>query len=48
MKHACIIGGGLTGSTVARSLAESGVRSTVFERAAVPGGLVRSAKPCAR
>jgi UDP-galactopyranose mutase len=38
-----IVGGGLTGCTVAHRLARHGVRSVVYERAAQPGGLIRSA-----
>ncbi|MCK9248603.1 MAG: FAD-dependent oxidoreductase [Solirubrobacteraceae bacterium] len=42
MTHVLIVGGGLTGATLAWRLAQDGVTSTVLERAAVPGGLVRS------
>jgi UDP-galactopyranose mutase len=38
-----IVGGGLTGCTVAHSLAAEGVSSIVLERQAAPGGLIRSA-----
>jgi UDP-galactopyranose mutase len=37
-----IVGGGLTGCTVAHRLASHSVRSVLYERAAKPGGLVRS------
>ena len=37
-----IVGAGLTGATLAHRFAERGVRSILLERAAVPGGLVRS------
>ena len=38
-----IVGGGLTGCTIAHRLAQSGVDSVVLERASQPGGLIRSA-----
>ncbi len=37
-----VVGAGLTGCTVAHRLAAHGVRSVLYERAAKPGGLVRS------
>jgi UDP-galactopyranose mutase len=37
-----VVGAGLTGCTVAHRLASHGVRSVVYERVALPGGLVRS------
>jgi UDP-galactopyranose mutase len=37
-----IIGGGLTGCTLAHALAREGVASVIAEREAVPGGLIRS------
>jgi UDP-galactopyranose mutase len=37
-----IIGAGLTGCTVAWRLAQEGIRSVLFERAGLPGGLIRS------
>src|SRR4051794_36598748 len=37
-----IVGGGLTGSTLAHQLAREGVASVILERAEVPGGLIRS------
>jgi UDP-galactopyranose mutase len=37
-----IVGGGLTGCTLAHALARDGVKSIVLERAAQPGGLIRS------
>ena len=37
-----IVGGGLTACTLAHRLAREGVASTVLERLAVPGGLIRS------
>jgi UDP-galactopyranose mutase len=37
-----IVGAGLTGCTVAHRLAQHGMRVVVHERAAVPGGLIRS------
>jgi len=40
--HVLIVGAGLTGCTLAHRLAAEGVRSTLLERAAVPGGLIRS------
>jgi UDP-galactopyranose mutase len=40
--RALIVGAGLTGCTVAHRLAREGVESTLLERAAVPGGLIRS------
>lgn len=43
MIRALIIGGGLTGCTVAHRLAEHGIESQVLERLDVPGGLIRSA-----
>ena len=36
------MGAGLTGATLAHRLAREGVESVLFERAAVPGGLIRS------
>jgi len=41
-RHVLIVGAGLTGCTLAHSLAASGVASTLLERAEVPGGLIRS------
>ncbi|MBW3607989.1 MAG: NAD(P)-binding protein [Actinobacteria bacterium] len=40
--RALIVGAGLTGCTIAHRLAEHGVDSVVLERAAAPGGLIRS------
>src|SRR3954451_471763 len=40
--HVLIVGAGLTGCTLAHRLAADGVRSTLLERAPVPGGLIRS------
>jgi UDP-galactopyranose mutase len=37
-----VVGAGLTGCTVAHRLARHGIRSVVYERAAAPGGLIRS------
>lgn len=37
-----IVGAGLTGCTVAWRLAQEGIQSVLFERAAQPGGLIRS------
>ncbi|UUY05031.1 FAD-dependent oxidoreductase [Svornostia abyssi] len=37
-----IVGAGLTGCTVAWRLSQSGIPSVLFERAEVPGGLIRS------
>ena len=37
-----IVGGGLTGSTLAHQMARAGVESVILERAEVPGGLIRS------
>src|SRR4051795_4718543 len=37
-----IVGAGLTGCTVAWRLAQEGIESVLLERAAVPGGLIRS------
>ena len=37
-----IVGAGLTGCTLAHALAREGVGSVLLERAAVPGGLIRS------
>jgi UDP-galactopyranose mutase len=37
-----IVGGGLTGTTLAHQLAQEGVASVILERAEVPGGLIRS------
>jgi UDP-galactopyranose mutase len=42
-RRALIVGGGLTGCTVARELAEAGWEIEVHESATLPGGLVRSA-----
>lgn len=42
MTRVLIVGGGLTGSTLAWRLAQDGVASTVLERAPLPGGLIRS------
>ena len=42
MTRAIIIGGGLTGATLAWRLAQDDVTSTVLERESVPGGLIRS------
>src|SRR5919112_2046803 len=41
-RRVLIVGGGLTGSTVAHQLAQAGVESVILERAEVPGGLIRS------
>ena len=43
-KRALIVGGGLTGCTLARELADGGWRVRVHESAPLPGGLVRSGK----
>lgn len=40
--RALIVGAGLTGCTLAHRLAREGVQSVLFERAHVPGGLIRS------
>jgi UDP-galactopyranose mutase len=40
--RALIVGAGLTGCTLAHRLAREGVESVLFERAGVPGGLIRS------
>jgi UDP-galactopyranose mutase len=42
MSRALIVGAGLTGCTLAHRLAKDGVESVLLERAAVPGGLIRS------
>jgi UDP-galactopyranose mutase len=42
MPRVLIVGAGLTGSTLAHRLARDGVESVLLERAAVPGGLIRS------
>jgi UDP-galactopyranose mutase len=42
MTRVLIVGGGLTGCTLAWRLAQDGVRSVVLERDDVPGGLIRS------
>ena len=42
MSRVLIVGAGLTGCTLAHRLAREGVRSVLLERAAVPGGLIRS------
>jgi UDP-galactopyranose mutase len=42
MLRALIVGGGLTGCTVAHRLAEHGVGSVILERLATAGGLIRS------
>src|SRR3954454_19891988 len=42
MSRVLIVGAGLTGCTVAHRLAQEGVESVLLERAAVPGGLIRS------
>src|SRR2546421_9407679 len=41
-QRALIVGAGLTGCTLAHSLAAEGVESVLLERAEVPGGLIRS------
>jgi UDP-galactopyranose mutase len=41
-RRVAIIGAGLTGCTVAWRLAQAGIESLLLERAAVPGGLIRS------
>ncbi len=43
MRRVIIIGAGLTGCTLAWRLAQGGIRSLVYERASLPGGLIRSA-----
>ena len=42
MAKVLIVGAGLTGCTLAHRLALEGVESVLFERAPVPGGLIRS------
>ena len=42
MPRVLIVGAGLTGATLAHRLAAEGVESVLLERAAVPGGLIRS------
>jgi UDP-galactopyranose mutase len=42
MRNVLIVGAGLTGATIAHELSRHGVQSSVLERAAVPGGLIRS------
>jgi UDP-galactopyranose mutase len=42
MPRVLIVGAGLTGCTLAHRLAWDGVESVLLERAAVPGGLIRS------
>ena len=42
MPRILIVGAGLTGCTLAHRLAREGVESVLLERAAVPGGLIRS------
>ena len=42
MSRVLIVGAGLTGATLAHRLAREGVGSVLLERAAVPGGLIRS------
>lgn len=42
MSRVLIVGAGLTGCTLAHRLAREGVESVLLERAAVPGGLIRS------
>src|SRR5947209_15990578 len=41
-QRALIVGAGLTGCTLAHSLAAEAVESVLLERASVPGGLIRS------
>src|SRR3954463_14961096 len=41
-RSAWIVGGGLAGASTAMFLRKAGIEPVVFERAAVPGGLVRS------
>jgi UDP-galactopyranose mutase len=41
-RRVAVVGAGLTGCTVAHRLAREGISSVLFERAAVPGGLIRS------
>jgi UDP-galactopyranose mutase len=43
MTRALIVGGGLTGCTVAHQLAQHDVEAVILERLEVPGGLIRSA-----
>src|SRR5919206_41674 len=42
MPRVLIVGAGLTGCTLAHSLAREGIESVLLERSRVPGGLVRS------
>ena len=42
MAKVLIVGAGLTGCTLAHRLAREGVESVLFERAQLPGGLIRS------
>src|SRR2546429_2011865 len=42
MPRVLIVGAGLTGCTLAHRLAREGVATTLLERSAVPGGLIRS------
>ena len=42
MPRVLIVGGGLTGCTLAHKLAEADVETVILERAEVPGGLIRS------
>ncbi|MGH2871558.1 MAG: FAD-dependent oxidoreductase, partial [Solirubrobacteraceae bacterium] len=41
-RRVAIVGAGLTGCTVAWRLAQEGIGSALFERAPLPGGLIRS------
>ena len=41
-RRVLIVGGGLTGATMAHRLAGEGIASVILERAPVPGGLIRS------
>ena len=42
MTRVLIVGGGLTGCTLAWRLAQDGVHSVILEREELPGGLIRS------
>jgi UDP-galactopyranose mutase len=43
LNHVTVVGAGISGATIARALADAGVRSTVYEAGPIAGGMCREA-----